>query len=92
VAKLVSFVQDVDAIVTDLPYGKSTTTHGESIDELYHRAFAAFTSIIKNKGIIIFGCSQAEIQDIAREYFTIETIYPVRMHRSLTRYFIKSHL
>ncbi len=92
VGHLISRVKGVDAIVTDLPYGKSTTTHGESIYELYKRAFAAFTSIIKDKGIIILGCSQAEIQDIACEYFTIETIYPIRMHRSLTRYFFKGHL
>lgn len=92
VGNLASLVKGVDAIVTDLPYGKSTTTHGESLDQLYHRAFAVFTSIIKDKGVVIFGGSQIEIQDIASDYFTIDTIYPIRMHRSLTRYFFKGHL
>jgi tRNA (guanine10-N2)-dimethyltransferase len=92
VGHLVSLVKDVDAIVTDLPYGKSTTTHGESLDQLYHRAFATFTSIINDTGVIIFGGSKVEIQDIAKKYFAVDTIYPIPMHRSLTRYFFKGHL
>jgi tRNA (guanine10-N2)-dimethyltransferase len=89
---VIGIVPMVDAIVTDMPYGKSTTTRGESLQDLYHRAFETFTSVLKDDGVIIAGGSIPSLGDIGNEYFTVETVYPIRVHRSLTRYFIKGHL
>jgi tRNA (guanine10-N2)-dimethyltransferase len=39
IGEIRNYISKVDAVVTDLPYGKSTTTKGEDIQNLYNRAF-----------------------------------------------------
>ncbi|MEA2055570.1 MAG: TRM11 family methyltransferase, partial [Candidatus Thermoplasmatota archaeon] len=41
-------ISNVDAIVTDMPYGKSATTKGEEINKLYGRAFESMNDILKH--------------------------------------------
>ncbi|MBU0497383.1 MAG: methyltransferase domain-containing protein [Candidatus Thermoplasmatota archaeon] len=91
IGSLPTVVAPVDAIVTDLPYGKSTTTKGEELMELYTRAFASFYHLIKPHGMIIAGGSLPEIGHIAEQRFTLDVVYTLRVHRSLTRYFVHCH-
>ena len=84
---ITSFISSVDAVVTDLPYGKSTTTKGESLDNLYHRFFHILTSILKKNGTAVIGFSQERYIDIGTQYLTLLDYYSVKIHRSLTRYF-----
>ena len=91
VERLERVLSPVDAIVTDMPYGKSTTTCGEPIERLYTRAFSTFESLLKNDGGLIVGSALPAIEVIAREFFTVNAVYPIRVHRSLTRYFICCH-
>ena len=81
-------LKKVDSIVTDLPYGKSTTTKGEDIKELYKRSFRAMRDILKNNGRAVVGLSNKELINLAKEFFSIIEIHQIRVHRSLIRYFV----
>ncbi len=73
-----------DAIVTDPPYGRSSSPRGESITSLYSRAFKKFSDITDKLAIVL--PSQKAIE-LGKRYFTLKEFYPVRVHKSLTRYY-----
>jgi len=77
----------IDVIVTDLPYGKSTTTQGENINDLYKRTFEQFQKILKKNGKAVIGLSNPDHITLAQDYLRLEKTYPLRVHKSLTRYF-----
>jgi len=80
-------VAEVDAIVTDLPYGKSTTTKGEKIDHLYERAFENFSKLLKRNGKAVVGLSDKRLISVGEKYLSLTEKHEFRAHRSLTRYF-----
>lgn len=80
-------VAKVDAIVTDLPYGKSTTTKGEKIDHLYERAFEDFSKLLKKDGKAVVGLSNKNLISAGGKYLSLMETHEFRVHRSLTRYF-----
>jgi tRNA (guanine10-N2)-dimethyltransferase len=82
-----NYINTVDAIVTDLPYGKSTTTKGENIKGLYNRAFEKFAKVLKKNGIAVVGLSNKNMTSIGERYFSLLKKYEYRAHKSLTRYF-----
>ena len=77
-----------DAIVTDFPYGKSTTTKGESMKDLYSRAFDEISKILKKGGRAVIGLSKKDMIKLAEKYLSLVEIHEFRAHRSLTRYFV----
>jgi tRNA (guanine10-N2)-dimethyltransferase len=81
-------ISNVDAVVTDLPYGKSTTTKGENIKNLYDRAFKTIASLLKKKKFAVIGLSNKDMIALGEQYFTLLNKYEYRVHRSLTRYFV----
>ena len=81
-------VNEVDAIVTDLPYGKSTTTKGEDIKQLYERAFENISKVLKKGGRAVVGLSNKDMISLGKKYFSLIETYELRVHRSLTRYFV----
>ena len=75
----------VDAIATDPPYGRSATTAKEPIDSLYKRAFEVCREALKPGGrlaIVLPEEGYADNSIMEREFMV-----PVRVHKSLTRYF-----
>ncbi len=80
-------VNHVDAIVTDFPYGKATTTKGEAITNLYGRAFRHLSKLLKTNGRAVIGMGHNDMLSIGEEYFSLKETYNWRAHRSLTRYF-----
>ena len=80
-------VSAVDAVVTDLPYGKSTTTKGEEIRLLYDRSFKNISKILKKNGKAVFGISNRDMVSLGEKYFSLIEVYEFRVHSSLTRYF-----
>lgn len=78
----------VDAVVTDLPYGKSTTTKGEEILNLYKRAFKNISNMLKEDGKAVIGLSNNDFIRIGEEYFSLIDKHEFKAHRSLTRYFV----
>jgi len=83
-----SYISKVDAVVTDLPYGKSTTTKKEKIDQLYKRAFENIYNILENNGRAVIGLSNKKMISKGEKFFNIIEKHEYREHSSLTRYFV----
>jgi len=77
----------VDAVVTDFPYGKSTSLQGESLKELYTRSFMSIKQVLKPKGRAVIGSAVEQIDTYVNSGLNHVITYPLRVHRSLTRYF-----
>jgi len=78
----------VDAIVTDFPYARATTTKGEQPTKLYNRAFMNISQILRKNGRAVIGLPNEEIHTIGKKYLSVLETYSIRSHRSLTRHFI----
>ncbi len=78
----------VDAVVTDFPYGKATTTNKEQISKLYPRAFQQISKVLKKGSYAVIGIPNEKYSTYAIPFLQLVAIYPIRVHRSLTRYFI----
>jgi tRNA (guanine10-N2)-dimethyltransferase len=87
IGEIQNYVDNVDAIATDLPYGKSTTTKGEKMDQLYERAFESMSKILKKGGKAVIGLSNKDLIPLGQNYLKFEEKYDFKIHRSLTRYF-----
>jgi len=83
-----SHIDKVDAIVTDLPYGKSTTTKGEKMNNLYMRAFESMSRLLKNGCRAVIGLSNEDLISIGEKFFSQVEKHNFRAHRSLNRYFV----
>ena len=81
------FVENVDAVVTDFPYGRSTSTSGEKIEILYDRGAEVICKVLKSDGKAVVGLPNEKSLGILDDYLEREVVYPCRVHRSLTRYF-----
>ena len=78
----------VDAVATDFPYGKATTTKGEDIAALYDRAFAAIASVLKKDGKAVVGLADKSMIPLGEKHLSLLGVHEFRVHRSLTRYFV----
>jgi len=87
IGDITKHVAEVDAVVTDFPYGKATTTKGEDIYNLYERAFKNISCILKENGRAVIGLSNKDKLQLGEKYFSLIKIHGFRAHRSLTRYF-----
>jgi tRNA (guanine10-N2)-dimethyltransferase len=81
-------VQSVDAIATDFPYARATTTKGEKLAQLYTRAFETISQVLKKNRYAVIGLSSEDVRTIGESYLSVVETYPVKSHRSLTRYFV----
>ena len=77
-----------DVVVTDLPYGKSTTTKGEEVEDLCIRSFKKISQILKPGGKAVIGLSEPKLIEKGKEHLTFVETYEIKAHRSLTRYFV----
>jgi tRNA (guanine10-N2)-dimethyltransferase len=87
IGNIFEYVSNIDAIVTDMPYGKSTTTKGEEINSLYKRAFQSISKVLKDKCKAVVGIPDKDLLELSTDFLEIKAIYPVKTHNSLTRYF-----
>ena len=74
-----------DAVVTDPPYGRSSSLRGEKIESLYDRAFKKFSEITDKVAIVL---PSERAMEIGKKYFKLREFYPIRVHKSLTRYYV----
>jgi tRNA (guanine10-N2)-dimethyltransferase len=88
IGDIAQYTPCVDAVVTDFPYAKATTTKGEKPQKLYDRAFETIAGILGNKKRAVIGLSSKDMVSIGQNYLTLVNVFPVRAHRSLTRYFV----
>jgi len=87
VSSISRYIKKVDVVVTDFPYGKSTTTCGERITDLYDRAFKSISEILKKNGIAVVGLANEDMMVLGEKYLSLIDQHNFRVHRSLTRYF-----
>lgn len=76
----------VDGIATDPPYGRSTSTDGEKIPELYRRAFGAFSAVLKRRARVALAVADFDLVRNQEEFRLLES-HQLWVHRSLTRNF-----
>jgi len=88
IGKIGNYLDKVDAVVTDLPYGKSTTTKGEEKLKLYERAFENISKLLKEEGKAVIGLSNKDFISIGEKYFLLLEKHDYVAHRSLTRHFV----
>ncbi len=74
---------DIDVVVTDPPYGRSTKTGGEDLTGMYSRSLKTVSEILRPGG----SAGMIFPKEISTEYLTLEKILPQRVHGSLTRYY-----
>lgn len=76
-----------DAVATDPPYGKSSTTMGQNIKDIYKDALETIYTILRpDKFACIVSPETIELDTLALDLgFTVEEKYFVRIHKSLTR-------
>jgi len=79
-------IEKVDCIVSDFPYGRSTYTGGE-LHLLYDKAFEKMKEWVKEGGKAVIGLPSKEFIDMGKKYFKLKEVHPLRVHKSLTRYF-----
>ena len=84
---LTTITKPIDAVITDAPYGKSTTTNKEKLDQLYKRTLPTLSQLLKPDGTIVIGLPKEHYKPIFTEYFQLKHIITIPVHRSLTRYF-----
>ena len=77
---------DFKAIVTDPPYGLSTTTKGEGVKELMSRSMKIFTRVMKKGQRIVMAISKPKL--INPKDFTLIHKFEWYIHKSLTRYIL----
>ncbi|HET6404283.1 MAG TPA: TRM11 family methyltransferase [Candidatus Thermoplasmatota archaeon] len=86
VGELPEFAPQLDAVVTDPPYGRSSTTNQEDIVRLYDRFVDAAHEALKPGGRLAFITASPELRDRALRRFRLEQTHEQRVHRSMTRY------
>lgn len=76
----------LDAVVSDPPYGRSSTTNREPMRELYERFFeAAHAALAPGARLGVIFPSE-ELRALAAERFRLVESHDQRVHRSMTRH------
>jgi tRNA (guanine10-N2)-dimethyltransferase len=77
-----SIPNKADAIVTDLPYGKSASLHGAEKGKLYGIALDRFAELVKPGGFSVVVADRA----LETDEMKLAESYKIRVHGSLTRH------
>lgn len=78
---------NMDAVVTDPPYGRASTTSGENKEIIYKRLFKTCQSKLKNGGYLSTIFPEKKYYDMGKEFLDPIERYKVRVHGSLDRHF-----
>lgn len=77
----------VHGIATDPPYGRASSTKGETIRGLYERAFRAFADLLPRGAHAAVVLPDPSMIDVASDSFEFVEAHALRVHRSLARHF-----
>lgn len=86
VGDILRIVGKVDGVATDPPYGRSTSTRGERIPELYRRAFGAFAEVLPRGARVVAVLPDEKSVESVDGFKTMES-HRLWVHNSLTRHF-----
>ena len=79
-----------DAIATDPPYGRSTTTLGRSVRDIVKGFLEEAYDVLKKNRYVVYAIPHAldPYETLPHSGFRIVEIHPMRVHKSLTRIII----
>jgi tRNA (guanine10-N2)-dimethyltransferase len=79
--------EKVDAVVTDPPYGISTSTGGENSEKIFYQFLDSISKNMKTNGIIVLASPDSlNLDEILNKLdFKILERHEIKMHKSLTR-------
>ena len=83
ISKIQDRFGEVDAICSDPPYGRSTSTGGEDIESLYARAMKSFEDVLKPGGRVTVVLPHP----MDSGTMALESMYVQRVHGSLSRHY-----
>lgn len=77
----------VDAIATDPPYGRGTSTKGESVKNILTQFMREAYGVLKDRGFMCIAAPQeVAIHEVATQAgFKVHELHSMRVHKSLTR-------
>ncbi len=87
VSDIARHVECVDAVATDPPYGRSSSTAGRDADKVIDNGFAAIKDILKRKGYASIVLPNEKMVEVGEGYMKLVETYPIWIHKSLTRHF-----
>lgn len=76
----------LDAVVSDPPYGRSSTTNQEPMADLYERFFVAAKEALKPGGRLAVISPSETLRAQASRHFRLVESHDQRVHRSMTRH------
>ena len=79
--------ESVHGIATDPPYGRASSTKGETIRSLYERAFRAFADLLPRGRHAAVVLADPSMSELASDAFELVESHALRVHRSLVRHF-----
>jgi tRNA (guanine10-N2)-dimethyltransferase len=74
-----------DAIVTEPPYGRASTTAGRTVESVLKDSFNVFFEILPSAGRLVISLPGAELPNNVTNKFEILDKYTVHIHKSLTK-------
>jgi len=75
-----------DAIVTDPPYGRSTSLHGGATEGVLEGLYAMAASCLPPGGRLVVCLPSREMLPGETGDFDLSSVHPMKVHRSLTRH------
>ena len=75
-----------DAVVTDPPYGRSTSTAGETLPVILQKLYRAAFEVLPPMSRLVICLPSADQLPGEGSGLSLESMHPLRVHRSLTRH------
>ena len=79
--------KSIDLIVTDPPYGRSSSTKGVPVPELLKTAFKAFSNTLEKGGHVALALPSLDLVKIGTKSMELVETHPYFIHGSLVRHF-----
>lgn len=76
----------VDAIVTDPPYGRSTSLHGDGADDVLSRLYRLARAELSPGSRLVLCLPDLAMLPAEGQGLSVLSVHPMKVHRSLTRH------
>jgi len=78
--------EPLDAIVTDPPYGRSTSLHGDATEDVMEGLYLMAASCLPPGGPLVVCLPSRDMLPGEEGLFKVSSVHPMKVHRSLTRH------